>query len=41
MEIDSTTSTLSGKFGRLYRQSNTTSYYSTGITHTLEVLYID
>ena len=39
--VNSTSGSASGKFGRLYRQSNTTSYYSTGITHTLEVLYID
>ena len=39
--INSGSASVSGKFGRTYRQSNTTSYYSTGITHTLYYLYIE
>ncbi|MGM9878609.1 MAG: hypothetical protein ACI31R_01075 [Bacilli bacterium] len=38
--VNSTTGTISGKFGRTYRQSNTTSYYSTDISHTIYYLYI-
>ena len=39
--INNPTATVFGKFGRLYRQSNTTSYYSTGISHSIHVLYIN
>lgn len=39
--VNSESANVSGKFGRTYRQSNTTSYYSTGITHTIFYLYIE